>query len=106
VHARVRRAERALGERHRGLPVGLARDVEPDEDGFAALGGDFRLHRAAFIVEHVTDDDLRALAREHLRLRRTHAARAATDERHFSREPHDRLLRGRLWPGVLAYARI
>src|SRR5262249_1936360 len=123
--------ERALGEGHGRLPVGLARHVEPDERGLAALGGDLRLHRAALLLQHVADDYLRALTREHLRLGRTHTARAAADERHLSREPHDRLpvagsfirsprtaglsadsprlaaaARTTVSPGVLSYARI
>src|SRR2546430_1274973 len=69
------------------MPV-LARDVEAHEDALAALGADLRLDGLALLLQHVADDDARALAREQPGLRGTHAARAAADERNLACEPH------------------
>src|SRR4029077_12800385 len=84
----VERAEALLGERDGELPVGLAGDVEAHEDALGALGADLRLDGVTVVLQHVTDHDPRALAREQLRLGRAHAARAAADESDLARESH------------------
>src|SRR5262249_25707611 len=66
----------------------LAGDVEGREETVAARRPDLGLERLALGLEHVADDDARALASEQPRLRGAHAARPATDECDLAGQSH------------------
>jgi hypothetical protein len=88
VDEHVEPAEALNGQRDRVLPVGLPADVEPSEDRLAALGDDLGLDRVALHVEHVAEDNARALTGEQTRLGGAHAARRSADQRDLPGQPH------------------
>src|SRR5207247_4497382 len=84
----VELAERAHGGPRRGVPLPLARHVEPHEPCLAAAGDDLVGDLLAFGLQHIRDDYPGALAREDLRLAASPAAGATGHERDFSGESH------------------
>ena len=87
VHQHVQLAEPGHCLADCALPVGLAGDIQPYEDGPRARRRDFRGNVAALLLQDVAEHDACSLAGEQPRLDRTHPPGSAADQRHLAVKP-------------------